>query len=356
MTRGHVRGAVGDELALASPGHAADSLDRRGRIVAASGEPGAERYRVVWPDGQESLVPAGIGRVAPRHERGAVSVLVAGRPGNETSARLVRRWRGLGLDALLVSASVARALARPEDVVVSRLDVLPTLDGVEPGLLELLWLERRGIRVLNRASTLLAVHDKLRTARALEAAALPHPRTAAVRAGERLPLEPPLVLKPRFGSWGRDVFRCRDHAELEQTLATVSDRSWFRRHGALVQELLPPHGHDLRLLVAGGALVGACERLAAPGEWRTNVSLGGTHRPVDPPAAAEALALAAAAAVGSDLVGVDLYPVGDDFAVLELNGAVEFDERYGCGGDIYLEIARALGLLTAESRERRSPA
>lgn len=353
MTREHVPGGVGDELALASPGHAADSLDRRGRIVATFGEQGVERFLVLWPDGHESLVPAGVGRVARRREPGSASVLVVGGAGNETTARLARRWRRIGLDALLVPASTARALAQPGDTVVARLDVLSTLDGVEPGLLELLWLERRGVRILNPVAALLAVHDKLRTACVLERAALPFPRTAAMRAGEPVPLEPPLVLKPRFGSWGRDVFRCRDRVELEQTLEAVSERRWFRRHGALVQELLPPRGRDLRLLVAGGVLVGARERLAAPGEWRTNVSLGGTHRPVDPPARAEELALAAAAAAGADLVGVDLYPFGEDFVVLELNGAAEFDQRYGRDGDIYLEIARALRLAPERSRDEQ---
>jgi len=132
--------------------------------------------------------------------------------------------------------------------------------------------------------------------------------------------------------------------ELEHAVDTVRERPWFRRHGALLQELLPSPGRDLRLLVAGGDVIGAGERLAAPGEWRTNVSLGGTKRPVDPPPRARQLARAAAAAVGGDLVGVDLLPVGADYAVVELNGAVDFDEGYSRSGDLYLRIARALGL------------
>ncbi|HET7572849.1 MAG TPA: hypothetical protein VFJ77_09320, partial [Gaiellaceae bacterium] len=220
----------------------------------------------------------------------------------------------------------------------------------EPGLLELLWLERRGVRVLNPAAVLLAVHDKLRTARRLAAAALPHPQTAVIGGDGRPPLEPPLVLKPRFGSWGRDVIRCRDRAELEAAVAAVRDRPWFRRHGALVQELLPTSGRDLRLLVAEGEVVGAGERIAAPGEWRTNVSLGGSAHPVEPPPHARELARAAAAAVGADLVGVDLAPLPDNgYAVLELNGAVDFDDGYALdGSDLYLRIARALEL--AEER------
>jgi RimK family alpha-L-glutamate ligase len=328
MARKQLRGAIGDERALARRGDAADSLDGRGGMT---------------------------GRIAPRrrvHLRGetrSASVCVLGDDTNETSVELVDRWRGLGLRAVLVSPALARAVVRPEDAAVARLDVLPTLDGVQPGLLELLWLERRGVRVLNPASTLLAVHDKLRTAASLRAAGLPHPRTALVRGLEQPELEPPLVLKPRFGSWGRDVFRCRDRIELEQTLDLVRGRSWFRRQGALLQELIPSQGRDLRLLVAGGEVVGAGERTAAHGEWRTNVSLGGTKRHVDAPPRARQLARAAAAAVRGDLVGVDLLPVGADYVVLELNGAVDFDESYAGGGDLYLRIARALGLADERS-------
>ena len=222
------------------------------------------------------------------------------------------------------------------------------------GLLSLLLLERRGVRVLNGATALLCTHDKLRTARCLARAGIPQPRTTGLRAGDPLPqLRGPLVLKPRFGSWGRDVLLCRDRGELERDLAAVRERPWFRRHGALVQELVPPRGHDLRLLVAGGALVGGGERVAAPGDWRTNISRGGTLRPAAPTADAAALAVAAAAAVGADLVGVDLLPVDDGYVVLELNGAVDFDERYALAGeDPYALAARALGLTSARHLAR----
>jgi [lysine-biosynthesis-protein LysW]--L-2-aminoadipate ligase len=247
---------------------------------------------------------------------------------------------------MLLTPLEAGATLPPRAIALGRLDVLETLDGVEPGLLVLLLLERGGACVLNRAAALVAVHDKLVTARCLRVAGLPHPRTVIWRGNREPPLELPLVLKPRFGSWGRDVFLCRDMAELELVFATIRMRPWFRRHGALLQELVPLRGYDLRLIVAGGEVVGASERVARPGEWRTNVSLGGSLRPGEPPAEARSLAIAAAAAVGADLVGVDLMPLDRGrYTVLELNGAVDFDQRYSLGsGDVYRETALALGL------------
>ncbi len=285
-------------------------------------------------------------------------MLVAADATNETSAALVEAWRERGLEAALVPPLRLRAALHPEDSVLARLDVLPTLDGVEPGLLELLLLERAGIHVLNPVATLLGAHDKLRTAQMLTRAGLPHPWTLHLAPGHDVPrLVGPVVVKPRFGSWGADVFRCDTDAELQWRLRQVSTSSWFRRHGALLQELIAPRGYDLRVLVAGGAVVGAVERCAAAGEWRTNISLGGSRRPCVPSAQASALAEAAAAALGADLVGVDLLPVDDGYVIVELNAAVEFDGGYSLpGADVYADAAAALDLQAPHLRpERRSP-
>jgi glutathione synthase/RimK-type ligase-like ATP-grasp enzyme len=140
------------------------------------------------------------------------------------------------------------------------------------------------------------------------------------------------------------VMLCRDRHELQLALEQIEWRPWFARHGALVQELVPPAGHDLRIVVAGGRAVGAARRTAAPGEWRTNVALGGLRRPVsDPPRAACELALAAARAAGAALVGVDLVPdASGSWTIIELNGAVEFTSEYKNDGDVFECIASEL--------------
>jgi hypothetical protein len=69
------------------------------------------------------------------------------------------------------------------------------------------------------------------------------------------------------------------------------------------------------------------------------------------------LAAAAAAAIGADLVGVDLLPLpGGGYTVIELNGAVEFDEDYSLpGGDVYRDAAAALGVLPRRARDAGRP-
>jgi RimK family alpha-L-glutamate ligase len=275
-----------------------------------------------------------------------------------------------GTSFRLLAPEQAVSQLQDGDAALGRLDVLPTLDGVDDGLWALGSLAARGIRTLNRAGALLAAHDKLLTARLLLRAGLPHPRTRLLspdvgvyarsesapadsdlaQSGGPLPeLRLPVVVKPRFGSWGKDVVRCDDADGLRRRLRELEQRRWFRAHGALVQELVPPQGSDLRIVVAGGSIVGAIERVAAAGEWRTNIALGGRRRPVDPPPFACMLALEAAAASGAELIGVDMLPDGEGgWVVLELNGAVEFTREYALDRDPFVaaawELARvALG-------------
>jgi RimK family alpha-L-glutamate ligase len=255
----------------------------------------------------------------------------------------------------LLNPREALALLRPGDVALGRLDVRETLDGIEDGLWALSCLAAGRVTVLNPPGALISAHDKLLTARALERAGIPHPRTETVRPGSvHAALDPPVVLKPRFGSWGREVVLCRDREELMGRLAELEARPWFEAHGAIAQELVQPLGHDLRIVVAAGRVVGAIKRVAAPGEWRTNLALGGRRVPVVPPPTACELALAAAGSIGADLVGIDLLPTGPGrYCVIELNGAVDFGSEYSLGADVFDETLRALARAAGREPERR---
>jgi [lysine-biosynthesis-protein LysW]--L-2-aminoadipate ligase len=261
-----------------------------------------------------------------------------------TNEALVAAARASGFDSELLEPHVALTSLEPGDVALARLDVRDGLDGIERGTGELERLVAGGVDVRNPPGSLIVAHDKLLTARTLRLAGLPHPHTTLLSAA--LPAavpELPLVLKPRFGSWGRDVERCSTAEELDAALVRLQQKRWFREHGALAQELVDPRGWDLRLVVAGGQVVGAACRIARGDEWRTNAALGGQVEPVDPPPIARALALAAARATHGDLVGVDLLPTPNGgFLVLELNGAVDFRPLYAPSRDVYADVVAAL--------------
>ena len=98
---------------------------------------------------------------------------VAGRrtPTNVALAAAVPSW----VDACILTPARAADVLGRSDAAVGRLDITDALDGVEDGLWALGTLAARGVRVFNRAGALLAVHDKLLTARVLGREGLPHP-------------------------------------------------------------------------------------------------------------------------------------------------------------------------------------
>ena len=266
---------------------------------------------------------------------------------SETNEGLVTAGESLDIHTIRLTPREALCSLQPGDIALGRLDVRETLDGIEDGLRELDKLAATRVVVLNPSAALAAAHDKLLTSRALRRAGLPHPHTWLIAEGLPVPVpELPVVLKPRFGSWGRDVTLCRTHDEVQ-----AATRRLYTENGVLAQELVPPRGWDARLIVAGGRVVGAARRIAADGEWRTNVSLGGRSVPFQPPALARTLAVLAADALHTDLVGVDLLPTRNGWMIAELNGAVDFRPWYGEG-----VFVAALVELLRVARERRAAA
>jgi ribosomal protein S6--L-glutamate ligase len=81
------------------------------------------------------------------------------------------------------------------------------------------------------------------------------------------------------------------------------------------------------------------------------VALGGARRPITPPPRACELAVAAAAAIGIDLVGVDLLPTSaGEYTIIELNGAADFTSEYNLEEDVFAAAVAAL-LGSAEEPE-----
>jgi RimK family alpha-L-glutamate ligase len=259
----------------------------------------------------------------------------------ETNVALAARgWRGAR--SYLLPPRYALLQLAAGDVALNRLDVTHDLDSVEEGIWSVTQLEAQGVRVFNRPPALLSCHDKLLTARLLRAAGVAHPRTRRLESARSADgLAYPVVAKPRFGSWGRDVELCPDPVALQRYVTTMKSRGWWTI-GGIVQELVRPLGIDLRVIVAGGGVVGAASRTAAPGEWRTNVAVGGRVSSATLPPDACELALAATSALGIDFAGVDLLPVGDGWIVLEVNEAVDVRPAYSFEVDVYTAVLRSL--------------
>ncbi|HMF98886.1 MAG TPA: RimK family alpha-L-glutamate ligase [Vicinamibacterales bacterium] len=194
------------------------------------------------------------------------------------------------------------------------------------------WIEDRGVPIMNAPRTIERTVDKFYTDARLREAGLPTPETfVCERAADamtaiRAMLDDEgggstaraVVIKPIFGSMGHGIVRVNDPDVGFRVVQALDQlRSVF-----YVQRAIETGGRDVRVFVVGGRVVGAIERRAEDGDWRSNVSRGGSARPFSLPAAWGALALRAAAAIGADYAGVDLLPSTDGGAVfvLEVNG------------------------------------
>jgi ribosomal protein S6--L-glutamate ligase len=263
-------------------------------------------------------------------------VCVVGEPAGWHVGRLAAALTARGHEAAVVrwsefSAEVAggapgfgpAAVARADVVVVRGMPgTSPPQDRLEEVVFRMDLLARLaagGTPVVNAPRALEIAIDKYLSLDMLCAAGLPVPRTVVLQnpdeiapALERLGGEG--VLKPLFGSRGRGIER----VSLAAGAASVAAGSESSRVFYL-QEFIRNAGFDIRILVVGDRLF-AMRRIAAAGEWRTNVSLGGRPEPFEPPAAWCDLARRAAATVGAEVAGVDLLPATDGrVLVLEVN-------------------------------------
>ena len=217
------------------------------------------------------------------------------------------------------------------DAVLARFIPSGSLEQIIYRLDALHWIEEHGVPVMNPPRAIERSVDKFYTDARLREAGLPTPDTvvceriddamAAIRAMlERAPSdggERAVVIKPIFGSMGHGIVRVTDPDVAFRVLQSLDQiRAVF-----YIQRAVDSGGRDVRAFVVGGRLVGAIERRADGGDWRTNVSRGGSASSFDLPPDWAMLALRAVAAIGADYAGVDLLPSKDGTVfVLEVNG------------------------------------
>jgi len=186
------------------------------------------------------------------------------------------------------------------------------------------WIEDRGIPVVNSPRAIERSVDKFYTTALLHQAGLPVPETVvceraddAMAAIRRMLADGgEVIIKPIFGSMGHGLVRVSDPELAWRVVRPLEQmRSVF-----YVQHAIDHDGRDIRMFVVGGRVIGAIERTAPAGDWRTNVARGGVARPIAVSAESEDYAVRAAAAVGADYAGVDVLRArtGEAF-VLEVN-------------------------------------
>ena len=216
------------------------------------------------------------------------------------------------------------------DAVLARFIPAGSLEQIIYRVDALHWIEDRGVPVVNPPRAIEQSVNKFYTDARLRDAGLPTPEAfvcgrvddamAAIRAmlsdgGNARGAG--VIIKPIFGSMGHGIVRVSDPDVAFRVLQSLD----HIRPVFYLQRAIDSGGRDVRAFVLGGRVLGAIERRAADGDWRANVSRGGTAIAFELPPGWEAIALRAAATIGATYAGIDLLPSADGGVfVLEVNG------------------------------------
>lgn len=181
-------------------------------------------------------------------------------------------------------------------------------------------LERSGRVVVNSINAVLTAIDKFETSCRLQQANIPTPAVEVVQdapmARQVLARWGRVVAKPIFGSLGLGVELLEDTVQGRAMLP-----GFVEHYGAVyLQEYVPNPGRDIRAFVVGHRVAASMYRVAVPGDWRTNVYRGAKPESCTLDAATEAIAVAAARAIGLDYTGIDILEGPTGPMVIEVNG------------------------------------
>jgi RimK family alpha-L-glutamate ligase len=204
----------------------------------------------------------------------------------------------------------------------------------------LLRLEHEGLRIVNPPRAIEMAVDKYLSLVRLHQAKIPIPPTAVSQSLEQAlehfeRLGGDVVLKPLFGSMGRGLERISRPADAATRFANLII------NGEVIyqQAFVPHHDFDLRLLVIGERVF-SMKRIN-PNHWISNLAQGAIGIPHAATPAEISLALAAAAAVSTEIAGVDLLfdqRTGQPY-VLEVNSAPSWK---GISKVLNFDIARSI--------------
>ncbi|NLK17766.1 MAG: RimK family alpha-L-glutamate ligase [Clostridiales bacterium] len=201
-------------------------------------------------------------------------------------------------------------------------------------------LEKEGYRLYNSARAIEICDNKVATHLFLSNCGIRMPKTIpaplifegsevnADRVLERAEacLDYPLVVKEAYGSFGQQVYLCKDREEARELVLKLKYKPF------LFQEFVSESaGRDIRIYVVGGKVVASMLR-TNDNDFRANISNGGRMSPIDPPQDYKEMAVKAAELIGLDYCGVDILMGKEGPLLCEVNSNAHFKNIQICTG------------------------
>ncbi len=188
--------------------------------------------------------------------------------------------------------------------------------------------ERQGYKVFNSSKSIYSCDNKAETYKILSENKLPIPKTYILpllfnykksyieNFIEKIinEISLPLVAKKWYGSEGQQVYLVQTEKELFDLIKAEHGKELlFQRY------YCECFGSDIRINLVGGKIVASMKRTSTNGDFRSNLSNGGTAKNYEPTKEEKALAIKASKALGCDFCGVDILQTDDGPVICEVN-------------------------------------
>jgi len=169
-------------------------------------------------------------------------------------------------------------------------------------------VENLGIYCPNKPDSLLKASNKAKTLQILSSAKIPVPRTIVCQKPAHVKWlvetigELPIVIKKTTGSQG-------DTVGIVDTKVSANSMCEFIYNSginAVVEEYIEAESKDYRVWVVGDKTPVAMRRTAKKGDWKSNISKGGTGERVYLNEADKEICIKAAHSLGLNICGVDM--------------------------------------------------
>lgn len=222
------------------------------------------------------------------------------------------------------------------DVVIPRMGVGTTY----LGLAVLRHLKRAGVAVLNSASAVAAVADKLHTFQVLSLENMPLPKTIFGKCPVDVDLIEkelgfPVVVKTLKGTQGSGVYLSETPENLRDMTGLLTNDGDESLPVVFQEFIKISAGRDLRVFVVGKKCIACMERSATDGSFKANISRGGVGKNIPITPEMEKLALDVCRVLDLEIAGVDLLYADNGYMICEANSAPDFKglEKF-CNVDI----------------------
>lgn len=195
-------------------------------------------------------------------------------------------------------------------------------------------LETKGYKVINNFECLSLSSNKLLTTLKLLEQDIPTPKTSVAFTDESSlkaideEIKYPTILKPIVGSWGRLIAKLDNYnsamsnLECRETLGDPMQKIYYLQKFISHQDNNTPT--DIRVFVIGDKCVAAMGRYQPEKDFRSNLAIGGSAKPLEITPELEKLSVKALKAVKGEIAGVDIMDDDGQLNVIEVNGTPQF--------------------------------